>query len=154
MRSVHRDTITVYNRRFPALRPPFPPDEGDFAWSRTVIRGALFRNKTHANPTPEGATFIGRTVSVTIPARADQGGKAYVSPHYYARLPADDLAHWTIRIDRANPDFIVLGEGPEIADGYGIADLERDYGDGRLMRPEAVRGGAERRIPQWKITGR
>jgi len=154
MRSVYRDTVTVYNRRFPVLRSPFPPDEGDYRWDRTVIRGALFRNRTHANPTPEGAVFIGQTVSVTVPEAADQEGKTYVGPGDYARLPLDDRAHWTIRIDRANPDFIVLGEGPEIAGGYGIADLERDYGDRRLMRPEAVRGGTERGIPQWKITGR
>jgi len=154
MRSIYRDTITVYNRRFVAIvQPPFPPGMGQVRWDRTVIKGAKFRNNTQINQTSEGASEIGHTVSVTIPAGADQGGKTYVGPNEYAGLPQSDHSHWTIRTDIANPDFIILGEGREIGPLYTIADLEREFGDRRIARPRAVRGSEENGILQWKVTG-
>jgi hypothetical protein len=152
VRSIYRDTITVYNRRAGAIaRPPFPPTAA--RWERTVIKGTRFRNSTQVNATSEGASFIAQTVSVTIPESADTGGKKYVQPSDYARLPQDDQKHWTVRSDRANPDFIVFGEAPEITEAYTIEDLQREYGDRRVMRPQAVRGSMEMGILQLKVTG-
>ena len=152
MRSIYRDTITVYNRRFTAInQPPFPPDKP--YWERTVIKGVRFRNNRQIDKTSEGAVFIAQTISVTIPKKADQSGKTYVSPNDYAQLPQDDRLHWTIRLDKSSPDFIVLGEGPEITDSYTVDTLQREYGNRRIMRPQALRGSDESGIPQWKVTG-
>jgi len=153
MRTIYRDTVTVYNRRPAAVRPPFPPPAGETRWDRTVIKGALFGSGRRIRETPEGASFGEQSASVTIPAGSDQGGKTYVGPAVYAGLPEGDRPHWTIRTDKANPDLIILGEGPEISGSYTAADLEREYGDGRLMRPQAVRGDGKRGLPQWKVTG-
>jgi len=152
MKSLYEDTITVYNRRFRAiLQPPFPPGAGQVVWERTVISGVMWKDRTQTNSTSEGKAFIDQTVSITIPVEADFGGKTYIDPAGFARLPQDDHAHWTVRTDEANPDIIVNGEGPEITALYTIDNLQRDH---KHTKPRAVSDSSGQDVlPMWKVAG-
>jgi len=152
MKTLYEDTITVYNRRFRAiLQPPFSPGAGQVAWDRTVIEGVMWKDRTQTNPTSEGKAFIDQTVSVTIPVEAEQGGKTYVDPAAYARLPQDDRSHWTVRIDETNPDIIVKGAGPEITAFYTVNDLQREF---KHTKPRAVSDTSKQDVlPMWKVAG-
>lgn len=149
MSALFADTVTVYNRRPARPRPPFPP-EGE-TWERTVIRGAMWSEKTQAAETQEGASVAERTVTVTVPAKADAEGRTYLPPGRFAVLPSDDRGHWTARLDGTNPDIVVLGEGPEIGCGYTADDLMRDFPH---MRPQAVSDSLGQAVlPMLRITG-
>jgi len=154
MRSIYRDTITVYNRRFGAIpQPGLPPGgAGAVSWQRTVIKGAMWKDSTQINGDSSGASFIDRTVSVTIPFGADFGGRTYVEPSRYGGIPTDRIGkHWTLNIDAANPDIVVLGEGREIDAMYSVDNLRRDH---RHMAPRAVRDTSrDSGLPMWKVTG-
>ena len=154
MRSIYRDTITVYNRRFNAFpQPGLPPGgAGAVSWNRTVIKGAMWKDNTQINEDSGGASFIDRTVSVTIPSEADFGGKTYVEPSRYGRISIENLGkYWTLNTDIANPDIVVLGEGPEITLMYTIDHLRRNH---RHMAPRAVRDTSrDSGLPMWKVAG-
>ena len=154
MRSIYRDTITVYNRRFNAIpQPGLPPGgAGAVSWNRTVIKGVMWKDNTQINEDSSGASSIDRTVSVTIPSEADCEGKTYVQPSRYGSLPVDQVNnHWTLNTDIANPDVVVLGEGREITSMYTIDNLRRDH---RHMAPRAVRDTSrDSGLPMWKVAG-
>ena len=154
MRSIYRDTITVYNRRFSAMpQPGLPPaGEGSASWHRTVIKGAMWKDNTQINEDSSGASFIDKTVSVTIPAEADFGGKSYIEPQMYGGLTSSQVGnHWTLNRDIANPDIVALGEGREITPMYTIDNLRRDH---RHMSPRAVRDTSrDGGLPMWKVAG-
>ena len=146
---IFNDTVTVYNRRFKTVfQPPKPPAQ-DAVFERTVIKGVMWRDRVQINPTPEGAAFVGQSVSVTIPVEADQSGKAYMSPPDFARLHQDDHSCWTLRTNESYPDIIVYGEAPEITEHYTEKQLMRDY---KYMHPRAVSDSSNQSVlPQWKV---
>jgi len=137
---IFEHTVTVYNRR-PASPPkPGLPPAGQDQWHRTVITGVQWRDSEQTAQNGEGVTVINKTVSITIPEEADCRNKTYVRPSTFAAIPEDRLSgYWTANTDPVNPDIVVLGEGPEIAGAYSVANLERDY---RYMRPRQVTDGS------------
>ena len=149
MNGIFEHTVTVYNRRFAEIiNPPFPPARR-IGFERTVIKGVMWKDRSHAETVSDGATVIERTVSVTIPLEADQSGKEYIRPAVYAEQ--DEGKYWTIGTDAANSDIIVLGEGPEINEIYTVENLERDF---KHMRPRAVKDSSGQNVlPQWKAEG-
>ena len=154
MTGIFEHAITVYNRRIDApQRPGLPPGGARRPrWHRTVINGAQWRDAGHASVGGDGATVFGKAVSVTIPEEADCWDKTFVAPSAFGGIPEDRLSeYWTVSADPANPDIIVLGEGPEIDGAYTIADLERDH---RHMRPREVTDGSHvADMPMIRIRG-
>jgi hypothetical protein len=143
------DTITLYNRYSIGL-PPFPQKAG---YKKTVIKNVMWKDKVHYTLDGNGKSFIVQTVSITIPAEAEiEDGKKYITPAGYAKLAVDDNKYWTLNIDRANPDIMVLGECPAvITDSYTITQLKKDY---KTTDIAAVSDSTNQDVlPQWKVQG-
>jgi hypothetical protein len=143
------DTITLYNRYSIGL-PPFPPKVG---YKKTVIKNVMWKDTVHNNSDSAGKSYVDQTVSITIPLEADiEADKKYITPADYAKLAVDDNSRWTLNIDRANPDIIVLGECPaEIIESYTITQLKRDY---KTTDIAAVSDSTNQNVlPQWKVSG-
>jgi hypothetical protein len=140
---IFKDVITVYNC-YSEGQPPFPPK---LKYNRTVIHNVMWKDKTHVTSDNGGKSFIGQTVSVTIPLEAIiEDGKKYVPPRDYT---TDDC--WTLNADKANPDIIAFGECPEITDSYTVADLRKDY---KTANIQAVSDSTNQGIlPMWKVGG-
>jgi hypothetical protein len=143
--SFYTDVITVYNL-YSEGSPPFPPK---IMYEKTVIRNVMWKNKTHVNSDNSGKNFICQTVSITIPLEAVMN-KKFIPPVEYAA--ADKKKHWTLNVDKANPDIVVLGEcDKEITDLYTMADLKRDYVTTSI---HAVSDTTNQGIlPMWKVSG-
>ena len=145
-----KDTVTVYNRFVSNIpQGPFPSTES-IRYGRTVITGCMWKDDVRINSTNDGKSLPGKTVSITIPLEADQGGKTYIRPDLYAKLP-DNSNYWTIRTDDQYPDIIVLGEALEITTLYTVDQLKREF---KYTNPREVSDSTEQDIlPMWKIRG-
>lgn len=76
---------------------------GSDVWQRTVLNGVQWRQKIERAPDAEGRFRLQTVTSITIPAE----------------IPAE--------ISAAGLDVFVPGVGPELVEGYTLADLKRDF---------------------------
>ena len=138
-------TITVYNRYqrggFMGGMPPLP------GWDRTIIKNVEWKDKSQVNATNDGKSYIGKTITITIPQDESVviGNKRYVHPKEYALLPNDTDNAWTLQEN----DVIVFGECErEITSLFTITRLMEEF---RATTIRAVRDSSEQDIlPCWK----
>jgi hypothetical protein len=139
------ETITIYNKRAIGGVPPSPPTT---RWDRTVIKGAQWEIQVKTNQDSQGKTTIDKVVQAIINKDADTGNKAYISPQDYAKLPADDLDHWTL----GQGDIIVHGEcTAEVTSPYTITSLRNDYPSMEIRGVEDFT--LVNILPHWEIYG-
>jgi len=139
--------VTLYNCRL-STTPPYKP-----TYKRTVIKGCHWENSTYRDTGSDGKVFFNKATMVIIPKDADAEGREYVNSKEYAKLPAEDESHWTLNIDQANPDIIVLSEcDKEIVEGYSITQLKKDFlaVDVKGVSDDMLNSGV---MPHIEVTG-
>ena len=108
----------------------------------------MWVEKTIISSDNSGKSYTGQTISVTIPLEAESD-KNYIRPNEYQA--ADKLLYWTLNSDKANPDYIVIGEClEEISSVYTITDLKKNY---RTASVQDVSDSTHQGIlPAWKVS--
>jgi hypothetical protein len=102
-------TITIYNKRYnPATKKT--------SWPKTVIEGVSWAG--HQRVTTGEGLISSDGYSVRVPLAALPDG--FMDRGEYADLP-DPTGHWTAQ----NGDVVLLGTGPDVADG--ITEITQRY---------------------------
>ena len=138
-------TLTVYNKYHDSnVTDGMPP--ADF-WNRTVIKYGQWENTSNRTGN-EGRNFIEKLVLIIIPKTAKTGGKQYVPPQEWTKLPVDKkLLTWTLQVDA---DQIAWGEAPEITDHYPMATMRQNF-ENCLIK--IVKDLCDQPLlPHWEIT--
>ncbi|MCM1159377.1 MAG: hypothetical protein NC300_11440 [Bacteroidales bacterium] len=112
-------TITIYN---------YHRRDKTEAWYRTVISGVEYRYITEKTVNSSGTVIRTPVLTVVIPVEADAGGKDYIDYVEYLKLSAEEVKDfWTVN-PKDNSDVIICGIcEKEIADGYRISELKKDF---------------------------
>jgi len=155
---ISSQTISVYNRYVIddfGVRDPFDPRPPSATrqvrYDRTIIRGVSWKDDVSVNPDSAGKPMAGKTISITIPLDADQSGKTYIKPQEFAALPQDNNNHWTLNEGIADPDIIILGEGPELNALYDIDSLRNDFKHTSIAQVSDNTGVDI--LPHWAVRG-
>jgi hypothetical protein len=146
--TIAKHTLTVYNKYIEGVfNPPNPPSQQE-KWNRTVIRFGQWEDRTDRNFTQAGATLIDKHIEVIIPKTANTGGKKFVKSLEWGKFEtAQKIQTWTVRAE----DYVVLGEGPEIAAGYTMDNLRADF---RHCMVKAIEDLSDQPVlPHWEISG-
>ena len=145
MHNLLTDTITVYNSYLIDDPPSSYPKT---LYRRTVIYKVQWTDDVHRSHSSEGRFFISKIASVIIPKDANTGGKRFIEPKEYAKLPPGDSSHWTL----ATSDIIVKGVCPaEITDSYSIAQLKKDYNATDIQGYSDMTD--QPYLPHWDVQG-
>ena len=146
MSGLFQDSVTIYNRytKAPTNWSGGLPPTSTIAYSRTVIKNVMWKDKVLTTISNDGKPFIVNTVSLTIPLDKMETDKTYINPKDFIA----DTGKWTLSLG----DIIVLGEcDKEITHDYTADKLRSEF---KTMEIQAVSDSADQdTLPKWSIQG-
>jgi hypothetical protein len=124
---------------------PFAPDE---TWDRSVIKYAQWDDVKDRNFANNGVIVIGSHVEIIIPKTANAGGKDYINPIDWNKLPEEQkLEKWTLSVG----DYVFFGDAPEITDAYTMKQAKDNFKSCAIKAIDDLSN--QPILPHWEVAG-